>query len=522
MWINKKITFFQNFRIKYFVYIIGGLALSLAHPPVFIPYIILFVLACIGWYWYNSRPSYLESFSCGWLFGFGYFFSSLLWITEPFLVRPKETGIYAPFALIFLAATLSIFWGFAFWGATPRNNFENKFGSLFKLAACLSLAELLRSYLFTGFPWVVFGVAFVETPIGQSLALFGPYWLTSIIIFLSFISITGSKGILIGITGFLMLFLYGENRIVKDEHLKPAVQVRIVQPNISQELKWKQELASSHLEKLFKLSKNNINEIDLIIWPETAVQFFLEHEKGFAIKVSESLGKVIVLGARKYLSSKKQLFNSAYLLNEAGQVKTSYDKKHLVPFGEYIPFGTLLKKVGIVGLASNGITGFTKGTKPNIMTVGNLPPFAIIICYESIFSYELDENISEVDWLIHLTNDAWFGSYSGPQQHLMQLQARAIEQGLPVLRSANTGISALIDPYGRISHRLDLNTEGYLDVHLSKKLPFTIYSNWGAKRWNILLFSLIVLIISLCFIREIFSQRKVTELKATEDLDESY
>ena len=104
----------------------------------------------------------------------------------------------------------------------------------------------------------------------------------------------------------------------------------------------------------------------------------------------------------------------------------------------------------------------------------------------------------------------------------MHLQARAIEQGLPVLRSANTGISALIDPYGRIIHRLDLNTEGYLDVHLSKKLPFTIYSNWGAKRWNILLFSLIVLIISLCFIREIFSQRKVTALKATEDLDESF
>ena len=502
MWKIKKIPVFQNFRKEYFIFSIGGFLLSLAHPPVAIPYIVLFVLASIGWYWYRNKPSSQESFFCGWFFGFGYFFLSLLWIIEPFLVRPNETGILAPFALILLTASMSVFWGLAFWSATKKNNYSNKFVSLFKLAACLSLAEILRSYLFTGFPWVIFGIAFVETPIGQSLSLCGPYWLTAMIILFSFLSITGSKGFLIAITGFFLFFLYGENRISDNKQFEPSVKIRIVQPNIPQKLKWDQELGDSHLDKLFKLSGKNLEEIDLIIWPETAVQFFLEHNKEFAKNISERLGKVIVLGARKYLRDQKKLFNSAYLLNETGQLQASYDKKHLVPFGEYIPFALLMKKVGLVAFAGNGITGFTEGQIHNSMTIGKIPAFAILICYESIFSYEVDENISDVEWLIHLTNDAWFGSYSGPQQHLMHLQARAIEQGLPSFRSANTGISAFIDPYGRIIHSLDLNTEGYIDAHLSKKIGTTLYSNWGAKKWNTLLFCLIVLSIILCFIKD--------------------
>ncbi len=508
MWKIKKIPVSQNFRKEYFIFAIGGCILSSGHPPVAIPYIMVFVLASIGSYWYSNKPSSQESFFYGWFFGFGYFFFSLVWIIEPFLVRPNETGILAPFALIFLTASMSIFWGIAFWITAQKNNYRNKFVSLFKLAACLSLAELARSYLFTGFPWVIFGVAFVETPLGQSLSLFGPYWLTAMIILFSFLSIIGLKGLLVAIMGFFLFFFYGESRIENNEQFEPSVKIRIVQPNILQKIKWDQELGDSHLNKLFKLSENNLEEIDLIIWPETAVQFFLEHDKEFAKKVSERLGKVIILGARKYLKEQKKLFNSAYLLNESGQLKASYDKKHLVPFGEYIPFAILMKKVGLAAFVGNGITGFTEGDIQNSMSLGSIPVFAILICYESIFSYEVDENISEVEWLVHLTNDAWFGSYSGPQQHLMHLQARAIEQGLPVFRSANTGISALIDPYGRIIHRLDLNTEGYIDAQLLKKIGLTPYSNWGAKKWNTLLFCLIVLSLTLCFIRDNWISKK--------------
>ena len=502
MLIVRKNSFFLLTRNNCFVFALGGAILSTAHPPISIPYIAIFVLASISIYWHNMKPNPRSSFFLGWFFGFGHFFFSLMWITEPFLVKPKETGILAPFALFLLAASLSIFWGLAFWSASQKNDYKYRLRSLLKLGALLSLAELLRSFMFTGFPWGLLGVAFVETPLGQSLALFGPYWLSSIVIILSFIILTGYKGFSIAVLGFGILFLYGENRKKDVSFVEQAVKVRVVQPNIDQKLKWKPELASSHIEKLFELSQNDLEEVDLIIWPETAVQFFLEYQKNFSDQVFQRVGKIMILGARKYIREKNELFNSAYVLDEIGQIHSSYDKKHLVPFGEYIPFAEIMKKFGVKGLASNGISGFTIGQRSSQMQIGDIPAFGIMICYESIFSHEVDQNMLGVDWLIHLTNDAWFGSYSGPQQHLMQSQARAIEQGITIFRSANTGISAVIDQYGRIVHKLDLNTEGYFDANLSKKLGTTLYSGWGAKSWNTLLFSLIVLIIILCFIKK--------------------
>ena len=483
----------------HFVYILGGSILSIANPPISVPYVIIFVLAIISLYWCSKKPNPKQSFFLGWFLGFGYFFFSLMWITEPFLVRPKETGILAPFALILLTASLSIFWGIAFWCSSLKNDYRSKFMSLFRLATFFSLAEILRSFIFTGFPWVIFGVAFVETPLGQSLAIFGPYWLTAIIIFLSCLMLTGFRGTIIAVVGFTTLFLYGANRTNKIVNSQPTVKVRTVQPNIDQKDKWIPELSSSHLEKLFSISKRNLEEVDLVIWPETAVQFFLEYKRDFSEQISKEIGRPIILGARKYKKDKNELFNSAYILDQMGEIQNSYDKKHLVPFGEYIPFSTFINKINLKGLASDGITGFTIGKGESRMKIDGIPPFAIMICYESIFSYEIDFNTKGVDWLIHLTNDAWFGSYSGPQQHLMHSQARAIEQGLPVLRSANTGISAFIDPYGRIVQKLDLNSEGYFDSVLPDKLKTTIYSSWGAKNWNILLVSLIVLMGYLCF-----------------------
>ena len=499
MWIVNRPNFLLLLKTDYLIFSIGGVLLSAAHPPLSIPYVTVLVLASIGQYWYRKKPNHGESFLCGWLFGLGYFSFSLVWIIEPFLVKPHETAIFAPFALILLTASLSIFWGFAFWGASLKNDYGSKFWSLVQLAAFLSLAELLRSFIFSGFPWVILGIAFVDTSLGQNLSLFGPYWLTSLIIFLSFISLSGFRGVLISLIGFMALFFYGESRFKDIENLEPTVKVRVVQPNIDQRLKWKPELSALHLEKLFDLSTDNLELVDLVIWPETAIQLFLENQEDFSHQVSEEIGKPIILGARKYVRERHELFNSAYVLDHLGQIQNSYDKKHLVPFGEYVPFSSLMSKLGVKIFTSNGISGFTVGQRQSQMRAdGKIPPFTIMICYESIFSYEVDESTLGVDWLIHLTNDAWFGSYSGPQQHLMHSQARAIEQGLPLIRSANTGISVLIDPYGRIIRRLDLNVEGHFDADLSKKLDFTIYSIWGAKNWNSLLFSLIVLTIFLC------------------------
>ena len=398
-----------------------------------------------------------------------------------------------------MSGVLSFFWGCAFFFSSYKNDFKNKKISLFKLAICLSLAEILRSHLFTGFPWVLLGLAFIDTPISQVLSIFGPYWLTSIIIILCFIILTGKTGILISITGFFLLNIYGlyrDNNEVDDVINK---QIRIIQPNILQKNKWKKDLEEVNFSKLIKLSNKNSKNVDLLIWPETSVPFFLEYKKNFQNIILNNISKPIILGARRYDQSSNKLFNSAYYLNANGEVEQIYDKKHLVPFGEFVPFNNFLKIFVETGIENNGITGFSVGTKTNEIIIDNSIKISLFICYESIFSNEIDANTVNSDFIVHLTNDAWFGSYSGPQQHIVQIRARAIEQGLPVLRSANTGISALIDPYGKIQKKIPLNVEGYFDVKIPKKIDETLYSKFGSKNWNLLLICLFAVFYFLCF-----------------------
>ena len=225
----------------------------------------------------------------------------------------------------------------------------------------------------------------------------------------------------------------------------------------------------------------------------------MEYKKNFQNIILNNISKPIILGARRYDQSSNKLFNSAYYLNANGEVEQIYDKKHLVPFGEFVPFNNFLKIFVETGIENNGITGFSVGTKTNEIIIDNSIKISLFICYESIFSNEIDANTLNSDFIVHLTNDAWFGSYNGPQQHIVQIRARAIEQGLPVLRSANTGISALIDPYGKILKKIPLNIEGYLDVKIPKKIDKTFYSKFGSKNWNLLLICLFALFYFLCF-----------------------
>ena len=274
MWIINKDNLHKIKNLDFTLPLILGVFLSLANPPFSFPYIIVVVLVVIGFYWLKKNYSPKKSFFFGFLFGFGYFTFSLVWIIEPFLVEPNLTVILAPFALIFLSGVLSFFWGCAFFFSSYKNDFKNKKISLFKLAICLSLAEILRSHLFTGFPWVLLGLAFIDTPISQVLSIFGPYWLTSIIIILCLIIPTGKTGILLSIIGFSLLNIYGlyrDNNKLDDEINK---QIRIIQPNILQKNKWKKDLEEVNFSKLIKLSNKNSKNVDILIWPETSVPFF--------------------------------------------------------------------------------------------------------------------------------------------------------------------------------------------------------------------------------------------------------
>ena len=503
MWKLNKSYYFNITYFDLFFSLILGCLLSLANPPFSFPYIIIPIFAIIGYNWLNKHFNLLRSFFYGFFFGFGYFICSLVWIVEPFLIESNFKVIFAPFALIFLSLILSFFWGSSFYLASFKNDFKNKKISLLKLIIFFSLAEFLRSFLFTGFPWVLLGLAFIDTPISQTLSIFGPYWLTFIIVFLCFIIPAGFIGIIISITGFFLLNFYGLYRFDKVQFDFTNKQIRIIQPNIAQKNKWKKEFSEIHFNKLVKLSNKNSENVDILIWPETAVPFFLEYKKNFSDIMIENVSKPIILGARRYNKATNELYNSAYFLNKNGQIEQIYDKKHLVPFGEYIPFIDFLNVFVETGTDNNGITGFSIGQRPNEITIDHFTTTAIFICYESIFSNEIDKNITKSDLIIHLTNDAWFGAYNGPQQHLVQMRARAIEQGLPVMRSANTGISALIDPYGRIIKKIPLNNEGFLDVNIPKKLDKTLYSKIGAVYWNFFLICLFALLYFLCLKRKI-------------------
>ena len=502
MWILNKTHYFNISYFDLIFPLILGCLLSLANPPFSYPYIIIPILAVVSYNWLKKHFNLIESFFYGFFFAFGYFICSLVWIVEPFLIEINSTVIFAPFALVLLSGILAFFWGSAFYFSSYKNDFTNKKKSLLKLIIFFSLAEFLRSFLFTGFPWVLLGLAFIDTPISQALSIFGPYWLTFIIIFLCLIIPTGLIGILISIAGFFLLNFYGLYRYDRVEYDESNKQIRIIQPNIAQKNKWKKELGEIHFNSLIKLSNINSENVDIFIWPETSVPFFLEYKKNFQDTIFKNISKPIILGARRYNKGSNELYNSAYFLNANGKVEQIYDKKHLVPFGEFIPLVNFLNVFVETGIDNNGITGFSIGQKSNEIVIDDFKIIAVFICYESIFSSLVDKNIINSDIIIHLTNDAWFGSFSGPHQHIVQLRARAIEQGLPAMRSANTGISALIDPYGRIINKIPLNVEGYIDVSIPKKIDKTLYSKIGAENWNFFLISLFALLYFLCLKRE--------------------
>ena len=306
MWKLNKSYYFNITYFDLFFSLILGCLLSLANPPFSFPYIIIPIFAIIGYYWLNKHFNLLRSFFYGFFFGFGYFICSLVWIVEPFLIEPNFKVIFAPFALILLSLILSFFWGSSFYLASFKNDFKNKKNSLLKLIIFFSLAEFLRSFLFTGFPWVLLGLAFIDTPISQTLSIFGPYWLTFIIVFLCFIIPTGFIGIIISITGFFLLNFYGLYRFDKVQYDFTNKQIRIIQPNIAQKNKWKKELSEIHFNKLVKLSNKNSENVDILIWPETAVPFFLEYKKNFSNIMIENVSKPIILGARRII---KQLMS---------------------------------------------------------------------------------------------------------------------------------------------------------------------------------------------------------------------
>ena len=414
----------------------------------------------------------------GWALGLGYFALTLRWIMEPFLVEPERTGWMAPFALLLMAAGLALFWGAAF-GLARRLRL-----GLMGLVALWTGAEVLRSLALTGFPWVLIGHVWSETPLAQLAAHVGVHGLT--LLTLGAAAVVASPRAPLLVRGAVPVALLG-GWVLLDPGPAPAPDpaapvVRIVQPNVPQAEKWDPAHQPEHLRRLLTLS-GAPSKADLVVWPETALTELLEWAGPTLQTGSRIAGGAPLATGVVRADEEGRYFNSLAVTDGQGAVVATYDKAHLAPFGEYIPFREILSRWGLRGLADFQGQGFASGPGAALVDVPGIGPARPLICYEGIFAEEIGSERPR--FLLLVTNDAWFGVNAGPQQHFALARLRAIEQGLPLVRAANTGISGMIDGKGRVLASLPLNQAGAIEAPLPPGLSPTFYSRWGD--WPVLL-----------------------------------
>lgn len=431
----------------------------------------------------------------GWMFGTGYFALSLHWIVEPFLVDVAQHGWMAPFALVFLSTGLALFWAFAHGLAKWMSRGAVSLAIAWVLF--LSVVELARAYVFTGFPWGLPAYIWVDHGLAQSVASIGPYGLTLLTFALCAAicgAVTQAKqgrllwSVPVALISGLALWMPPPLPQAPDPS---APIIRIVQPNAPQSEKWQADKVQMFFDRGLALTARD-GDVDLIVWPETSVPVWLDNAAGaFGAIANRAGGAPVVLGVQR--REDRRFFNSAVMIEQA-QVTALYDKSHLVPFGEYIPFGDVFSALGIQGLAAREGHGYSAGAGPSLMDIPGIGTAQPLVCYEGIFPHLVGATSERARLLLLITNDGWFGNWAGPRQHLVQAQFRAIEQGTPMVRSANTGISAMIDARGRITGSLPLNTQGALDQPLPTQRPPTFYAQAGDLPFAIFLAFLVALL----------------------------
>jgi len=434
----------------------------------------------------------------GFWFGLGYFVPGLYWIGNAFLVDAPTFAWLMPFAVLGLPAYLALFPALGF--ALARLIWTRDASRVLALAIGLTISEWLRGHLLSGFPWNAFGYALSEPlALAQTASLIGLWGMT----FLA-VAIFASPAVLIdgssrgrkpwiapvaALGALAAMGIYGAVRLSLQPTVMTRVKLRIMQPNLQQDVKFNYGAKAEVMQKYLALSdrasgpqSTGVRDAQILIWPESAFPFFLTREADAMAQIAELLpkGTALITGSVRAPDGPPgarvtRAYNSIYTIDHDGNVLSVYDKLHLVPFGEYLPFQEWMEKLGFVQLTKvHG--GFIPGIRRRAMDVPQAPRALPLICYEAIFPGIVAAGDERPGWIINLTNDGWFGNSTGPYQHLQQARLRAVEEGLPVVRAANTGISSVIDPSGRIVARLGLGIEGVLDAGLPTALPPTIYA----------------------------------------------
>ena len=484
----------------------GALAALSFAPFYFLPFLALgfsiMVLMIDG---SKGREKPVRSaFAAGWFFGFGFFLVGLYWMAFSFLVQAEQFAWMAPFAMVGLPGFLAFFWAFA--AALCVQRWGEGWGRIFLFVGVWMIFEWLRGNILTGLPWNLPGQAFAGAAIGaQSAAWYGVYGLSLVVVFLSAAPAAnwgraqkgaGVSGALVSIAGAALLFGAGALRLALiSPEGESAAFVRIVQPSIPQREKIDPNFWGRNFGRQLDLSAGALpaDQPAFVIWPENGAPLLDESRPALKLLAQElPENAVLVVGAvrRDREAGAADIWRNSILVIPQTPVGRSvvarYDKHHLVPFGEYLPLFGLLNALGLAQLAPYGDGGFVPGDGPAVLDIGGLS-FAPFICYEAIFTNALYPRNARPQWLLTVTNDAWFGNSSGPMQHLDMARLRAIESGLPMARAANTGVSALIDGSGKILHRLTLYESGKIDAPLPPPLRPTLYGRVGNGLFAIML-----------------------------------
>ena len=499
--------------VSFLGFMAGGAVSSFIFPPfegAFYGYMVLCLSLC---FLYGVEKVDKKVFWKAYLFGFSFYAVGFSWICNALLI--DEERFIGLIPLIFIS--IGLFFGL--FVAVPA--YLTKWGKSLSariVIFCFSIVffEWIRSFIFTGFPWNMLGTALAfDVRLIQGASFIGTYGLSLLYVLLAssvsvlLLGIVRKKvykeGIIVLLLPLVLLFAFSFNfKEFEDGKMK----VRLVQPSIKQTLKWNRELLYSNFRSYIDLSKSkSLDGVKLVVWGETATPYPVDFEPRYLNEMKEAIGEdgFLATGLIRYSieNGEYRPYNSLFVINDRGEIKDYYDKVHLVPFGEYLPFRKYLPD--FMKPIANAVGNLGRGEKYKNIKVAGLPLMGGAICYESIFPKEVINPNVKPEVLLVVANDGWYGESSGPYQHLVSSQMRAIEEGVSVIRSANTGISAVIKPNGQVVGKIGLNEVGISDVMMPSVLSIdTLYGQYG----NLILFMMFVFGVVLVLI---LNQRKLSE-----------
>ena len=514
---------------RFLLMLVAGAVAALSIPPLFI--LPALFVAFPFWIWAldgaERRPGirrlFGPAFWIGFAFGWGYFAVSFHWLGAAFFLEGGLYLVMMPFAILALAALIALFWGLA--SALAHLFWSHGAWRIVTLATFLSAAEYARGTFFSGFPFDLLGYSLTaNTEMMQLASIVGVYGLTALAALLAMtpalIWPADGRGMAARLIPFFLAIAaiaaqigYGNVRINATQvTARTDMKVRMVQPVITEHSNWAAANPPDIVTKLIDLSSGKTGPNDpgladktTLIWPESVFPFFMsQYPEGLA-RIARMLpdATTLLTGAPREPESDPDDpdqtnpgYNSVLAINTDGETIASYDKSHLVPFGEYLPFASFWKLFGITQFVP-GTNGWAPGDGKRLMTPPGVPAFIALICYEAIFSGDLGADPAKAQFLLNISNDEWFDGSIGPAQHAHHALLRAVETGLPMLRATNSGVTFAADPLGRITDRLPQYEEGVLDVVPTNKIAETVFDRFGnLPFFGTLLFGLIAAFVS--------------------------